>query len=383
LHKLTFFPLGNADCCRIDLENGRKLLVDYAATRDLSAADDRRADLPTLLREDLDEAAVNAYDVVVFTHLDEDHYKGATDFFYLEHARKYQDEHRIRIKELWIPAGLLLEELGAGATQEARVLRAEARHRFQTKKGIRVFGRPKLLEKYCEENAVSLDEREHLITDAGQTVPGFAPANDGLEIFVHSPFAYRIDEGLEDRNRCSFVCQARFSISGRLTDFLLLNDADFEALRDIVRTTRRHSKEDRLAWHVLKVPHHCSYRSIDSERGETKTAPQDWEIDWLYEDQQNRPGILISSSWNVPPPGTVEDDDQPPHRQAAAYYRDVLNTTEDFYVTMDHPRGAKRPRPIVITIGDQGPTVLKETVSASASIVSSRGERYGSHDHLS
>jgi hypothetical protein len=31
--KLTFHPLGTADCTRIDMANGRKMLVDYADMR--------------------------------------------------------------------------------------------------------------------------------------------------------------------------------------------------------------------------------------------------------------------------------------------------------------------------------------------------------------
>ncbi len=31
--KVTFFPIGNADTCRIDLVNGRKVLVDFADVR--------------------------------------------------------------------------------------------------------------------------------------------------------------------------------------------------------------------------------------------------------------------------------------------------------------------------------------------------------------
>jgi hypothetical protein len=377
MHKLTFFPLGNADCCRIDLENGRKILLDYAATRDPDNGEDRRCDLSTLIREDLDQSERNNLDVVAFTHLDEDHYKGASEFFYLEHATKYQSEERVRIVELWVPAGFLLEELGSGPTSEARLLRAEARHRFATKKGIRVFGRPRLLEKYCQDRGLSLEDREYLITDAGSIVPGFSLANDGLELFAHSPFAYRIDNGLEDRNRCSFMCQARFQISATVTDVLLLDDADYEALRDIVRTTRRHHNQDRLGWNVLKIPHHCSYKSIGPERGASKTVPEDEEIKWIYEDQQGRPGILVSSSWPIPSPGSADDDDQPPHRQAADYYRDVLDDSDDFHVTMSHPTEAKKPHPLEITIGDQGPTLMKTTVPASAAIVSSRGERHG------
>ena len=37
MHKLSFFPLGNGDCFRVDLANGKKVLFDYA---DMLCADD-------------------------------------------------------------------------------------------------------------------------------------------------------------------------------------------------------------------------------------------------------------------------------------------------------------------------------------------------------
>ena len=265
----------------------------------------------------------------------------------------------------------------SGQAAEARVLRAEARHRFKEGKGIRIFGRPKLLEKYCEEQGIGWASRKHLITDAGCTVPNFALEDDGLEIFVHSPFAFKIDEDLEDRNTNSFMCQARFRVAARTTDVLLLADADYEALRDIVAATEKHGNNDRLRWHVLKVPHHCSYKSLGPDRGLNKTTPQDEEIEWLYGDRQVRPGILVSSSRPIPKPGGANDSDQPPHRQAAAYYRSVLSHSGDFHVTMSHPPRATRPQPLVISIGDQGPTLVKATIASSVAIASSRGERYG------
>ena len=44
--KLTFHPLGAADCTRLDLADARKILVDYADMRDPNDAWDRRVDLP-------------------------------------------------------------------------------------------------------------------------------------------------------------------------------------------------------------------------------------------------------------------------------------------------------------------------------------------------
>ena len=56
MHKLTFFPLGNADCCRIDLEAGEKILFDYADMRCAEDDSDLRIDLPAELRQDLKAA---------------------------------------------------------------------------------------------------------------------------------------------------------------------------------------------------------------------------------------------------------------------------------------------------------------------------------------
>ena len=66
MHKATFFPLGNADCCRIDLQDGRKILFDYANTRNPDDESDLRCDLPALLTEDLESADKNEFDVVAF-----------------------------------------------------------------------------------------------------------------------------------------------------------------------------------------------------------------------------------------------------------------------------------------------------------------------------
>jgi len=149
MHKLTFYPLGNADCCLIELDGGKKILFDYANTRDPEDNEDLRCDLPTLIREHLESENRDYFDVVALTHLDEDHYKGATEFFWLDHAEKYQDEDRIKIETLWVPAAVITETFSE--KEEARVLQKEARYRFKEGTGIRVFSRPERLRKWCDE----------------------------------------------------------------------------------------------------------------------------------------------------------------------------------------------------------------------------------------
>lgn len=374
MHKLTFFPIGNADCCRIDLDSGRKILFDYANMRDSEDESDKRCDLPTLLKEDLESAGKDGYEVVAFTHLDNDHVCGAPEFFYLEHADKYKVKGRPKIKELWVPAAALVEE---GVEDDGRVIRAEARYRFKQKKGIRVFSRPDRLKEWMKKEKLDFEEHKHLITDAGKLVPGWEKVADGVEFFVHSPFAEHSDGTVIDRNDCSLVMQALFAIGGREVRVILSADTPHEIWDSIVKTTRAHKNDEKLEWDVFKLPHHCSYGSIGPDKGKTETKPTD-STKWLYETQAHDGGVVVSTSKPIP---SDDADDQPPHRQAANYYKNKVVTPRngEFKVTMEHPSISK-PEPLVIKIDGYGTTILKAIVGGGASVVSRPAPRAGVGD---
>lgn len=368
--KLTFHPLGNADCTRIDLADGKKLLIDYADMRNHADPWDRRVDLPSELQKDLRAARRDYYDAVCFTHLDDDHCGGASDFFWFEHALKYQGAERTKIRELWVPAAAILED---GCEDCARVIRQEARHRLKKGSGIRVFSRPAKLKGWLEANGLSLESRAHLITDAGQFVPGFTTSGpEHAQFFIHSPFGWRQNETeVVDRNQDSVVFQATFLEGGRETHALFMSDIDHETIEQIVTTTKRHKREERLLWDVFKIPHHCSYTAIGPDKGDDETKPTD-EVKWLCETQGRTRSTLMSTSKSMPIKGSDEDKDvQPPHRQAGAYYKRVAAGKDgQFKVTMDLP-SASTPKPCTIEITERGASLL--TVSATvgaASIVS-------------
>lgn len=368
MHKLTFFPLGNADCTRIELEGGKTLLIDYAATK-TADTDDKRCDLP----KELGQAD---YEVVAFTHLDRDHFQGFSDYFYLEHASKYQGEDRAKIKTLWVPAAVLTESQPDDS--EARILQKEARYRFRQSSGIRVFSRPKRLEDWCKRRDIDLDERRHLFTDAGKVAPEFSLDADGAEFFVHSPFAVRQnDRSLEDRNGDSLILNCTLQCEGYQTNVLLLNDAAHESLSDIIGITESHDQEARLRWDVVKLPHHCSYLSLSATKGEDKTSP-DSAIERLYVEYGQMGGLMISTSKPIPTKGTPEDDDvQPPHRQAAAFYKSVASSLGgQFVVTMEHPT-TRAPKPIVVEVTKSKARLKKETVAAGTYIASRPAPRAG------
>jgi beta-lactamase superfamily II metal-dependent hydrolase len=373
--RVTFVPIGNADCCRIDLVGGRKVLIDFADTRDSQDPYDKRVDLAGEVRRDLDDANRDYLDVVCFTHLDSDHVKGSGEFFWFEHAASYQGSGRIKIRELWVPAAAVTEE---GAEDDARVIRQEARYRLRQGKGIKVFSRPERLHDLLESWGLTVADRAPCIVDAGQTVPGFYKEGpDKAEFFVHSPFAWRLnDREVEDRNQDSIVMQVTFVEAGVETYGILGSDADYETLSKIVEITKWHKREHRLLWDFLKLFHHCSYLSLGPERGkdETEAVP---EVKWLFETQSRDGCLIVSTSDPIPDKGTEADKSiQPPHRQAANHHRRVVKDKGgQFKVTMEIP-SVQRPKLLVVEITAGGVSLLL-AAPAAIGIATSRPARAG------
>ena len=366
---LTFYPLGNADCCRIHLVNDDQILFDFGAMGDPNDPKDKRFDLAAEVRKDMKKVKRDAFAAVAFTHLDNDHVKGAQDFFFLEHAKCYQEGERFKINELWVPAAAILED---GLEDDARIIRSEARYRLKNGERIRVFSRPDVLKDWLKSEGISYDSRKHLFVDAGQLVPTFTLDADGLEFFVHSPFASRLNEcDVIDRNTDSIVVQVTFNVQGKLTRVILASDVNHEALAEIVKITKFHGREERLEWDAFKLAHHCSYTGIGPERGKDKTEPTA-ETKWLYEEKGLSKAIMVSTSWPIPAKGSEEDESvQPPHRQAHAYHKDHTDKRSGkLKVTMEHPKESA-PERLVIEI-DGTKARIVESFFSGASVITSR-----------
>lgn len=362
--KITFYPLGNADSYLISLDK-RLVLCDYAAKRDPKDPDDCRIELSKALKEDIGFPQRDTIDVVAFTHLDDDHICGATEFFHLDHAEKYQGEGRVKIKELWVPAAAIVEE---GAEDEARIIRQEARHRLKLGKGIRVFSRPAHLKDWLETAGIKLADRQHLITDAGQLIPGWSKESDGVEFFVHSPFAERDGEKLLDRNECSLVFQANFKGD---TQFLMAADTTSDVWDKIVAITKKHKNDERLKWDIYKLPHHCSYLSLSDEKGKTITKPIP-NVKWLLEQAKNKAYVVSTSK-------VIDDveDVQPPHFQSKNCYKEYLKSKYGtFLVTMEHPNRVS-PKRLVINVTPGGVNLYSASGVGSGLLVNNPAPRVG------
>lgn len=380
MHKITFYPLGsnqNADTTLIDLDSGKKLLFDFAAVANLNDSKEKGIDLPKTLADDLSAANKSGYDITAFTHLDDDHTRGADEFFHFDHSPKHQSDDRYSFGTLWVPANTITESRN-DLTAASKLIQAEARYRLEKGAGIRVFSRPKKLENWLKSKGLTLESRRDLITDAGQLAPELSLTSDGVEFFVHAPFAWRQDEKtVVDRNGDSLVMQATFTFNGQITRFFVGSDVAHGALSEIVQISKLYGNEARLLWDVMGLPHHCSYLTLGPESGKDKTEPIE-DLEWLFETQGQDGCIIVSSSKPIPLKGTADDKDvQPPHRQAANYYRDVVRDKDgEFVVTMEHPK-VSAPKPVVVEISGLGAKLKKTQVVGSSAVTSVAAPRAG------
>lgn len=328
-HRIIQYPLGNADCALIRPAGGQLIVVDCALIGG-NEPDDLRIDLRRALREDIGPR--REIDVLALTHLDKNHYRGATELFRLGPSPRDQVDARIRVRQLWVPAALIFEE-GLGA-EEARVIQQEARSRLKRGSGIRVFSCPRTLERWMHREGLDPSSREHLITHAGTCVPEFSLAREGFEVFVHAPFADAAESSREiERNATSLVLHLTFSVGDRITRVFLAGDIECEDFARIVLNAERSGNQNCLLHDAAKLPHHLSSGSLGRDNGVDQTQPLD-PIKRFYE-QYGQPGVHLVGSSKV-----VETDatDGPPHPEAARYYESVAaGKGGKFVVTMEYP----------------------------------------------
>ncbi|MDO8417315.1 MAG: hypothetical protein Q7S87_14005 [Agitococcus sp.] len=380
-HQILFYPVGNGDTSQIILSNKRRILMDYRHQLKGEDPTSPVIDLKARLKKELKDAGRDNFDVVVFTHADSDHISGSTDFFELNHALKYQGNGRIKIDELWVPAAMVIEHVCRDQqSDEFAILRREAQHRLLEGKGIRVFSKPpalaELLERKLKERGEAATARDHLIVDAGTIVSGFTLEKDGVEFFCHSPFIKHCPDGDVVRNDASLIFNIRFEAEGNRYDYLAVGDAEWSVLEDIVSTTRYHGNDDRLAWDLFNVPHHCSYLALSDTKGDNETEPKPLVKDLLL--MGKRQAYEVVSSRPIEKDKDAYLQIQPPHVQAYNTYQRYLDKVggRRILVTMETPN-KKHPEPLVFDVTYGGVSWIRSAVVGATALAAAAPVRAG------
>lgn len=361
---ISFYPEGNAECVLLELGNGKRMLMDYA---NMHSDDSRYVDLA----DSFDN--VDLFDVVMFTHPHDDHVKRASEFFYFNHAKKYQDGKRAKIKDLWISAAFLLD---VNPCEDARVIRQEARYRLKecNGNGIKIFASPNSLESWLKENDLPTDESKHPIIHAGTLLNNsMHNLGDAVSIFVHAPFSEDSDD-VKDRNEPSIVFQIAVKNFMRTTNILITGDTSHRILEKIVDRSEYADHADYLKWDLYDIPHHCSYTGLSSEQGDEITEPSE-NIKRLLGEYGQDNAFLVASCRAFSDVG--EGDKQPPHLEAKKAYKKYSKnsdkTEKKLFVTSEYKRNGNL-KPLRFKIDETG---ICEDIKSSFTIINSPAPRAG------
>jgi hypothetical protein len=360
MHSVTFYPVGNGDTSLIETKNVKFILMDFYQRPNSTDSTKPEFHVDAALRAKLAAAGRDYFDVVAFTHADLDHINGSTEFFHLEHAKKYQGDGRIFIKELWVPAAMLLEiEDNNSEVEEFIVWGREARHRLKNKTGIKVFSNPEGLTDLITRWGMPVDDLAEFIIDAGTVLDTFNLEHDGVEFFIHSPFMQRCDESGADikrvKNSAALVFNVRFNTEGQIYDYLAIGDATACVLDDIVTITQLKNRPDRLQWDLLNIPHQCTYLALaDIGNKSIYTTEPTAKVKELL-NMGKKGSYMICSSEAFKSGTEAEAAIHPPHIQARRTYEAYLKAVggREFIVTGEHG-DMKQPVPVVVQIQKSG-----------------------------
>lgn len=285
--------------------------------------------------------------VAAFTHLDEDHCRGAE--YLLD---------RVDVGELWLtPRSFVEAEAKGDMCEDAQALHTEALRRLaevlkygdDTPSGdrLRIVGYSDVLDDLGFDN---YPEELKSIPGTVVTVMDGKDVSDVAEVFLHSPF--RDDCDGDERNSSSLGMRITLGADDRVLRILLLGDLGHEVLGRLLEV----SDDADLEWDVFLAPHHCSKGAVIDDDGNEDTDVTD------RLGETAAPGAWIVAS--APPFPTADSKGaNPPHLAARAIYERIVGA--DHFRCTGENGDKDNPVPLVFepTQPDTGVVPLSASVA--------------------
>lgn len=377
-HTIKYYPVGNADCSLIKLDNGKTIIVDCQILSDLTDGNGKQIsyDVKTDLLKELkkDSQGRPFVDLFISTHPHKDHTLGFGGNFYhgdVEDYDKVKNKDEIIIEELWItPRGLRndLAETSAEVRREAKRRKKlyDDNADFTGSKGnyLRIIGYDKDKDydsRYCYVPGKTV-----------QAVHGNSLT--WLDIFIHAPFKEDIETSkkYDDKNAASIVVQFWFKVetAGEVTyktRVLMGGDAEYAIWQHILDNN---TDDEKLKWNIFLAPHHCSWSFFNESNNKKEIQPSSEEI---LNRQIGTSAHIVASSDEI-----KNDDNNPPCYQAKQQYVKKLKADASHFVnTATHRKEGNIPQPIVFNISENGKKLLDVASVAGASSIANPAPRAG------
>ena len=273
---INFFPVDNGDMTLIVLDNEQTLLIDCNIRRAADEADDDTLDAAEELKKRLsrDPQGRLFVNVMLLTHLDQDHCSGLTNHFHLGSPDTWDaDDDKIIINEMW-SSPIVFRRASKQLTlvPNAKAWATEARRRvavFRDSSSTDPIEGDRVLILGEDENGKTDDLADILIKVDELIVTADRVNNGAFEARLLGPLPVAAAEEEEEalsKNRSSVIL--RFSLTGDgVSDsgrYLTGGDAEVGVW---ARLWRKHQSKnsDWLSYQFLLSPHHCSWHSLSED----------------------------------------------------------------------------------------------------------------------
>ena len=376
-HKIKFYPVGNGDNVLVRLSDNTTVMIDCQfleceETSDGVTVYDVKSDILKEIQKDRNK---NPYvDLFINTHPHDDHCKGFETHFYAgnpdDYTKDNRDNDEIIIGELWVTQMAFSNDLcadGGAIRREAKrrkkLFDEKSPERYKCGNRIRIIG--------YNNNDESDPELHYIPGTTVATING--KYNPYLSIFIHVPFKSDLIRGKADKdcNAASIVAQMSFShtsFGNIVSQFIFGGDADHYVWEKVLEKSKNNNNESKLNWDIFLAPHHCSWSFFNDRPQEDNPTPQDYSLDFL--DYGNPRCHIIASSKKI-----ENKEPNPPHYAAKEEYEKKVGPFRFKNIALH--MNEKAPQPLEYVIDENGPTLQKRAISASASILESSIPRAG------
>lgn len=341
---LSFFPVGNGDMTLIELESGRKILIDLNIRAVADDPDDETPDVAEMLRDRLkrDTKRRRYVDALLITHPDKDHCTGLRKHFHLGPPNEWSARaDKIFVREIWSsPMVFRRASRNHVLCDDAKAFNREARRRVQRFREARgeVIDGDRILILGEDEDRKTDDLKPILIyvDQAFSRVNGQNDRSMTARLLGPLPKEEDDDEEVLSKNNSSTILQ--FSLAGagnHVADkcrFLTGGDAEVAIWEKLWQ--RHRWRYEWLSYDILQAPHHCSWHSLShdswSELGEKAEVCEDARNAL----SQARDGATIVASSDP-----IKDDgnDPPCIRARREYVGIVGNVNGSFRCVGEYP----------------------------------------------
>lgn len=360
--KLTFFPVGNGDMTLIELESGRRILVDINIR---GAADDPDGEEPVVaaaLRQRLtrDDGGRLYVDSFLLSHPDQDHCLGLRNHFHLGPPGNWsKDDDKILIREMW-SSPIVFRRASSQHTlcEDAKAWNQEARRRVKYFRDGKVAADGERILILGEDKDGKTDDLGAILVKIDETFSRINGQEDeSLVSRLLAPLPVNDDEETLSKNKSSTILQLAIAGGGVPDKCRFLTGGDAEVAIWEALWQKHADNADVLSYDVLLTPHHCSWHSLSYDSWRDKGEDAEVCDDARSALSQARPGArLIASSKPV-----ADDDSDPPCIRAKREYVEIADDCSGEFKCV----GDTSPETLEVEVGPNGPKVTARRLAAA------------------